>query len=92
MLFFQTKNQTLGKFFEGLAMEDAGNFMAPWYTLRPFGIFLVIWYIFGHLVYFWSFGILLVIWYIFGHLVCMFFPFWYVVPRKIWQPCFKPQA
>jgi hypothetical protein len=30
---------------------------------------LVIWYIFGHLVHFWSFGTFLVIWYIFGHLV-----------------------
>jgi hypothetical protein len=26
------------------------------------------------------------IWYICGHLV-YFPPFWYVVPRKIWQPC-----
>jgi hypothetical protein len=42
MVFFQTKNPTLGKFFVGLAMEDVGIFMAVWYTLRPFGIFLVI--------------------------------------------------
>jgi hypothetical protein len=27
------------------------------------------------------------IWYIFGHLV--FFPFGYVAPRKIWQPCYR---
>jgi hypothetical protein len=25
--------------------------------------------------------------YIFGYLVYYIFPFWYVVPRKIWQPC-----
>jgi hypothetical protein len=44
-----------------------------WYILWPFGEF------YGHLVNFmaiwctlWSFGI--------------FFPLWYVVPRKIWQP------
>jgi hypothetical protein len=30
---------------------------------------------YGHLVYF------VVIWYIFSHR-------WYIVPRKIWQPCF----
>jgi hypothetical protein len=46
-----------------------------WYILWPFGQFS------GHFVYFmalklilWSFGI--------------FSPFWYIVPRKIWQPCF----
>jgi hypothetical protein len=22
----------------------------------------------------------------------IFFPFWYVVPRKIWQPCFPNEA
>jgi hypothetical protein len=39
----------------------------------------------GHFVHFtvfcyilWTFGIVVVIWYI--------FPFWYFVPRKIWQP------
>jgi hypothetical protein len=44
--------------------------------------FMVIWYILwsfgifcGHLVYFMA------IWYI------PIFPFWYVVPRKIWSPC-----
>jgi hypothetical protein len=34
---------------------------AIWYTLRPFGPSVVIWYIFP--------------------------PFWYIVSRKIWQPC-----
>jgi hypothetical protein len=33
----------------------------------------------------WSFGIFVVIWYICGHLVYLS-PFWYFVPRKIWQP------
>jgi hypothetical protein len=47
--------------------------MDIWYTLWTFGI------LYGHLVYFMD------IWYIlrqFG----IFSPFWYVVPRKIWQP------
>jgi hypothetical protein len=35
----------------------------------------------GHLVYF------MVIWYILWPL-STFLPFWYVVPRKIWQPWF----
>jgi hypothetical protein len=34
-----------------------------------------IWYIYGTLVILWSFGI--------------FFPFWYIVWRKIWQPCLE---
>jgi hypothetical protein len=34
---------------------------------------------FGHLAYFTA------IWYV-GHFD-IFFPFWYVLPRKIWQPC-----
>jgi hypothetical protein len=48
---------------------------------------------YGHLVYFSS------IWYMlgpFGMCVCqfntnIFFPFCYVVPRKIWQTCHGPQ-
>jgi hypothetical protein len=44
-----------------------------WYVLRPFGLFYV------RLVYFMALR------YIFGHLV-YFPPFWYVVPRQIWQP------
>jgi hypothetical protein len=43
--------------------------------LWPFGL------PYGHLVFF------VAIWYIlwsFGQ----FFMFWYVIPRKIWQPCF----
>jgi hypothetical protein len=58
--------------------------------LWPFGLFGLF---SGHLVFLvylvsiWSF------WYIlwpfgtfYGYLVCSF-PFWFVVPRKIWQPC-----
>jgi hypothetical protein len=30
----------------------------------------------------WPFGI-------FSTVLVHFYPFWYVVPRKIWQPCFK---
>jgi hypothetical protein len=40
--------------------------------VRPFGLF------YGHLVYF------VAIWYVFW-LFGIFFPFWYVAPRKIWQ-------
>jgi hypothetical protein len=43
---------------------------------------------YGHLVYFsailyilWPFGMFC------GH-IGVFFPFWYVVSRNIWQPCF----
>jgi hypothetical protein len=45
------------------------------------------------LVYFCPFGLFYVIWYIFvanWYIYCMSFgifsPFWYVAPRKIWQP------
>jgi hypothetical protein len=49
-------------------------------AMKDIGLF------YGHLVYFWPFGIF------YGYLVHFmitwcFFPFWYVVPRKIWQPC-----
>jgi hypothetical protein len=61
--------------------------MSIWYILHPFGTFfshlvhfLVIWYIFcGHLVYF------VAIWYILWPFD-IFFLFWYVAARKIWQP------
>jgi hypothetical protein len=88
MIYFKIKNSNLGKFWEGLSIEDVGMhilwpfslsnghlvyFVAIWYILWPFGIFC------GHLVYFvaiwyilWSFGI--------------FPPFRYAKPRKIWQP------
>jgi hypothetical protein len=43
--------------------------------LWPFGIF------YGHLVYFVAVGYILFL------LFAIVFPFWYVAPRKIWQPC-----
>jgi hypothetical protein len=62
-------------------MDDVGIFLAIWSILWSFGI------VYGHLVYFmiiwnvvWPFGLF------YGHLVYLFFPFWYVVPKKIWQP------
>jgi hypothetical protein len=47
-----------------------------WYISWPLGP------IYGHLVYF------VAIWYLVW-LIGIFFPFWYVVQRKIWQPCLK---
>jgi hypothetical protein len=77
MVHFQTKNPYLGKFWRALQWQMLVYFVAIWSILLPFGnvcrhlvyfwpfgIFLVIWYIFGHLVYFvaiwyilWSFGL-----------------------------------
>jgi hypothetical protein len=46
-----------------------------WYILCPFGQFS------GHLAYIlWPLGI-------FSPVLVHLYPFWYVVPRKIWQPC-----
>jgi hypothetical protein len=45
-----------------------------WYILRPFSN------VYSHLVILRPFGNFAAIWYIFP-------PFWYIVPRKIWQPC-----
>jgi hypothetical protein len=39
--------------------------------------------VFGHWVSLWPFGIC------YDHLLYIFSPFWYVVPRKIWQPCLR---
>jgi hypothetical protein len=68
MVYFQTKNPNLGKFWSVLQWKKLIKFTATWiyfaaisYTLCPFGT------VCG------DFGIL--------------FPFWYVVRRKIWQPC-----
>jgi hypothetical protein len=47
-----------------------------WYIICPFGLFTAICYIL------WPIGIF------HGYLV-YFFPFWYIVPRKIWQPWFQ---
>jgi hypothetical protein len=47
MVYFQTKNPILGKFFRGLQLKGLAYFMSIWHILRRFGI------IYGHLVYFW---------------------------------------
>jgi hypothetical protein len=59
MVCFQTRNPNLGKFLEGLAMEDVGifyghlvHFTVFCYILLTFGI------VCGILVYFSRFGIL----------------------------------
>jgi hypothetical protein len=82
MAYFRTKNPNLGQFLSVLhILEDVGVYKAIWSIFRPFGLF------FGHLVYFTA------IWYIFWSfwyilwLLAIFLPLWYVVPRKIWQPC-----
>jgi hypothetical protein len=59
------------------------NFGGPWnlrghYILWHWVNFMAIWYVLL------PFGIFMVIWYI--------FPFWYVVLRKIWQPCVSPRG
>jgi hypothetical protein len=59
---------------------NLGKFLGPWnrnvcYSLWPFGIY------YGSLVH------IIVIWKINSNLV-YFPPFWYLVSRKIWQPCF----
>jgi hypothetical protein len=51
--YFQTKNSSLGKFLEGLALQVLAYFMVIWSTSWQFGI------VYGHLVYF------VVFWYIF---------------------------
>jgi hypothetical protein len=44
--------------------------------------------LYSHLVYFTAIVNILYPFGIFhGYLVYIFFQFWYVVPRKIWQPC-----
>jgi hypothetical protein len=58
--------------------------------MEDVGIFYVLWVYFkilyGHLVYFtailWSFCM-------FNGYLVHFSPFWYVVARKIWQPCYQ---
>jgi hypothetical protein len=59
MLYFQTKKPNLGKFLEGLAIEDVDiffghlvNFLAIWYILMA--IWFILWsfdIFYGHLVY-----------------------------------------
>jgi hypothetical protein len=46
MAHFQTKNTNLGQFWRVLQWKTLVNFMAIWSILQPFGVFLVILYIF----------------------------------------------
>jgi hypothetical protein len=46
MVYFQTKNPNLGKFWRVLQRKMLLHFMPIWSILNPFGIFC------GHLVYF----------------------------------------
>jgi hypothetical protein len=68
MVYFQTKNPNLGKFWRALELKVL--LFIIWSILQPFGIF------YGHLVYFmdiwyilWTFGNVVVIKYIFPLLV-----------------------
>jgi hypothetical protein len=67
MVYFQTKNPSLGKFWSVLEWKmlilccHLVDVTVIWNILWHFGI------LYSHLVY--------------------FPPFWYVGPRKIWQPC-----
>jgi hypothetical protein len=73
MYIFLNQNSYLGKFWRDLQWKIVVHSMAIWSLLRPFGT------LYGHLAYFVANCYIL--W-----LFSMFFPFWYVVPRKIWQP------
>jgi hypothetical protein len=74
---FQTKNPNLVRFCTDLQLEDVGI-----HILCPFGLHILLQFgiLCGYLVYFvviWS-----ILW-LFG----VFFPFWYLVQRTIWQSC-----
>jgi hypothetical protein len=74
--FFNASGENISKTITLALDENFGGSCNGkcWYIFLPFGI------LYGHLVNF------VTIWYIlwsFG----TFFSFWYVVPRKIWQPC-----
>jgi hypothetical protein len=100
MVFFHTKIANFGIFLKALGLTFLAYFVAFWYILEcirmeNFGVshgyllyFMAIWYFCGHLVFMWPFGNFLVIWYFCGHFG-NFFPFLFIVPRKIWQPCPK---
>jgi hypothetical protein len=86
-LLFSSAHVTLSRASQGCQMvyifADQNktiliHFWGPWnghfvYIIRPFGIFKAVW---CNLLIFGRFC---------GHFVYIF-PFWYVVPRKIWQP------
>jgi hypothetical protein len=88
MVSFQTENPNLCKLWRVQQRKILVKFTSIGSIFRSFGIF------YGHLVYFPPF------WYIFSPVLVYFppfwyislrfgtfFPFWYVAPRKIWQPC-----
>jgi hypothetical protein len=77
MVYFQTKNTNLGKFWKVLQWKMFGIFRAIMSTLQPNGLF------YGDLVHF------VVIWYILWSFGIYFYPFWCVAPIKIWQPCWE---
>jgi hypothetical protein len=88
MAYFQTKNTNLGKFLQGLDMEEVGIFYLPfgvfyghvvyftaiWCILRPFGVF------YCHLVYF------MVIWDIYVMFIRYFFPVLVCCTKKSGNP------
>jgi hypothetical protein len=63
MVCLKTQNPNLGKFGRVL-QKMLEYFIAILSILRPFGIFMVIGYFYGHWVFLWSFCIFMVIWYI----------------------------
>jgi hypothetical protein len=72
MVYFQTQHPNLGKFFIVLAMKVVGKFYGQSVS------FMYLHTAFSYIS--WSFCILC------GRFG-IFLPFWYVLPRKIWQPC-----
>jgi hypothetical protein len=69
MVYFQTKNPNLGKFWRSMQWKMVDYFIAIWSIFCHLVYFIAIWYIL------WTFGIFYV------YLV-YFFLFWYVVPEK----------
>jgi hypothetical protein len=55
MVFFQTKNPNVGKFWRALDWKTLVYFMVIWNSLRPFGIF------YCHLLKLWELGIFLTV-------------------------------
>jgi hypothetical protein len=55
MVYFQTKNPHLGKFWRVFQWEMLVYFIAVWSILRAIGIFVANWYFYCHLVYFFPF-------------------------------------
>jgi hypothetical protein len=46
MVYFETKNTNLGKFWVSLKWNVLVYFILIWYIILPFGDVVVIWYIF----------------------------------------------